>query len=255
MRRLVFIILIALAFATVATARLGTARRIAAPTISTPSGGDPYFSNVKLLLHWDGADAATSTTDYSPVANTVTFFGNSQLDTAQQQFGSASLLGDGNGDYNSVPTLGIGANDFTIEFFVRFSTLGQDYFFGCRASAAARGLLMGLTSGNKLVFYAGDSNVSTWNINALTGTTTIVVDTWYYVSMTRSGSTWTMRLNGVQEATTTASFTVDDTAAFQIQTVDGAAANCMFGWIDEFRVTVGTARDTSSVPTSAFPNQ
>lgn len=67
------------------------------------SGGggatDPNFSDVKLLCHFDGSNGAASSSDSSSVANTLTFYGNAQLNTTNKVFGSASLALDGAGDY------------------------------------------------------------------------------------------------------------------------------------------------------------
>ena len=65
----------------------------------------------KLLLNFDGTDGATTTTDASPSAHTVSFEGNAQLDTAAKQFGTASLLLDGTNDAVNIAA----DNDF--EFF------------------------------------------------------------------------------------------------------------------------------------------
>ena len=65
----------------------------------TPSAG--FNANLKLLLHFDGSDGATTTTDSSNNERTITLAGDAQLDTAQKKFGTASLLLDGNGDLAS----------------------------------------------------------------------------------------------------------------------------------------------------------
>src|SRR3990167_9944086 len=57
----------------------------------------------KFLLHCDGTDAATTFTDSSVSAHTVTAVGNAQIDTAEKKFGTASGLFDGAGDYLSIP--------------------------------------------------------------------------------------------------------------------------------------------------------
>lgn len=49
------------------------------------------FANVRLLLHGDGADGATSITDSSSYARTMTRVGTSEIDTAQSVFGGSSL--------------------------------------------------------------------------------------------------------------------------------------------------------------------
>ena len=79
----------------------------------------------KLLLNFNGADGATTTTDASPSAHTVSFEGNAQLDTAAKQFGTASLLLDGTNDaVNIAADNGFDFSDdnYTLECFVRPAT-------------------------------------------------------------------------------------------------------------------------------------
>src|SRR5262245_54374848 len=45
-----------------------------------------------ILLHFDGADAATTITDNAPTPHTWTAAGNAQLDTAESALGESSLL-------------------------------------------------------------------------------------------------------------------------------------------------------------------
>ena len=76
----------------------------------------------KLLLNFDGTDGATTTTDASPSAHTVSFEGNAQLDTAAKQFGTSSLLLDGTNDaVNIAADNGFDFSDdnYTLECFVR----------------------------------------------------------------------------------------------------------------------------------------
>jgi len=76
------------------------------------------LSKSNLLLNFNGADEATTTTDASPIKQqTITFNGDAQLDTAQKKFGTASLLLDGTGDYLSIPS----SDDF--KFLERDSTI------------------------------------------------------------------------------------------------------------------------------------
>lgn len=60
-------------------------------------------SHTKLLLHLDGNDGATETTDASDNPHSITFVGTAQLDTAIKKWGSSSLLLDGNSDYLTIP--------------------------------------------------------------------------------------------------------------------------------------------------------
>jgi hypothetical protein len=81
---------------------------------------DPFYASTSLIAQFEGSDAATSSTDQSPVGNTLTFAGNAELDTAQIGLGVSSLLLPGSsGDYVGLPShvsLELGG-DFTIEFY------------------------------------------------------------------------------------------------------------------------------------------
>ena len=79
----------------------------------------------KLLLNFDGTDGATTTTDASPSAHTVSFEGNAQLDTAAKQFGTASLLLDGTNDAVNLAAnsdFDFSDDNYTLECFVRPAT-------------------------------------------------------------------------------------------------------------------------------------
>ena len=54
-------------------------------------GGGISFANVRLLLHGDGANGATSIVDSSSYARTMTVAGSAVIDTAQSVFGGSSL--------------------------------------------------------------------------------------------------------------------------------------------------------------------
>lgn len=83
--------------------------------------------NTKLLLHFDGADGATSTVDATGRHSTINFRGDAQLDTAQKKFGTSSLLLDGTGDYIDLPDSddwdilgGAVTDEWTVDFLFRF---------------------------------------------------------------------------------------------------------------------------------------
>ncbi len=98
------------------------------PSVALGTEGIDIGDNTatKLLLNFNSeTDGATSTTDASPSAHTISFEGNAQLDTAIKQFGDSSLLLDGTNDAVNIAA----SNDFdfsddnyTLECFIRPAT-------------------------------------------------------------------------------------------------------------------------------------
>jgi hypothetical protein len=88
-------------------------------------------ANCLLLCHFDGTDGATTTTDSSSSGHAITLAGDAQLDTAEKQYGTASLLLDGTGDYASIPysaDFAFGAGDYTVEFWIRCASVSGDAY-------------------------------------------------------------------------------------------------------------------------------
>lgn len=231
------------------------------------TGGDPYFSNVSLLLHCNGTDGSTTFTDSSSFGHTVTANGNAQIDTAQSKFGGASGLFDGSGDYIRVANsadMAPGSSDFTIELQFRASSysatpqligLGNQYI----SNNAASGLRLIVNSdGTGFILLANTSGTS-WTVNySVTLGTPLAVDQWYHVALTRSGTALKIYLDGVEVGSTTVSGTIKNgglhlIGAFSLYPSYTAFFN---GWIDEVRYTKGVVRYTSSFtpPTAEFPD-
>jgi len=86
------------------------------------------LDNRVLILHFDGDDGATTTTDYSDEPHTFEFFYNAALDSTTK-FGTATLLLDGTDDYIEAPVsddwdiVAKNTDNWTIDFWVRFTTL------------------------------------------------------------------------------------------------------------------------------------
>lgn len=92
-------------------------------------GGNDYYT--RMLLHCDGADESTTFDDYSKRNQSVTAYGNAQVDTAYAKFGTGSLILARNAtDYLKINDdtdfqFVSGANNipFTIDLQLRYSTL------------------------------------------------------------------------------------------------------------------------------------
>jgi len=219
-------------------------------------------SDPTLLVHWNGTDGQTSYTTEDDGARTVTFVANAQLDTAQQKFGTASLLGDGIGDYCTVPASTdwtFGTGNFTIDFWVRFNATAATAIIIGQGTAWANfwGLFLSV-NGTQLEIWVRDGNVSRLNFSV---PWTPSIDTWYHVAIVRNGTTsgdWFWFVDGTALTKTLlaggydASF-VDLGATLNI--LDGYQSNePLNGWIDELRIVKGIAKWTSNFtpPTSEY---
>lgn len=200
-----------------------------------------------LMLHFDGTDASTTFTDSSFSPHTVTVSGNAQLDTAQFKFGTASGLFDGSGDFLNLDgssDFAFGTGDFTVDLWVRFSSVAlNDIIYDSRP---------GGTSGLYPTLLVGTGNVFSYFCNSatrITGSTVIANNTWYHVALSRSGTSTKLFVNGSQEGGTYADTdNLLNGGARPTIAVSGfnTAVGDLAGWIDELRVSKGTARFTSN---------
>jgi hypothetical protein len=214
-----------------------------------PPGGDPYFDDVVLLLHCDGTNGSTTFTDNSPSPKTVTAAGNAQVTTTAPKFGTGAMLLDGSGDYATASAsadFDFGTADLTVEFFVRWTSLGAlTFLFDINAQSFA----LRFQDGRDFLLYLGGVLQAGITVSGLT------TNTWYYIAVVRSGNSFTLYIDGDAKGTRTSSASIGSSA---LPFVIGAYATGAFfgtpGRLDEFRITKGVARDVSTVPTEAFPN-
>jgi hypothetical protein len=222
--------------------------------------GDVYFPQTKLLLPFDGANGATTTSDLSDSNISVTFNGNAQLSTAQSKFGGSSLYLDGgtSSGVSIASNSGLSlSGDFTIEMWIKTSTTSSDsntrriFQTGPVGAATDLGLLLGKSSAN----HSGYISVytSTWNID---GSIDAADDNWNHVAIIRSGSGVKLFVNGNQSGstwTTSQDFSSGGSAGIDLGYNSSAGVGRYVGYIDDFRITKGIARYTSSFtpPTTA----
>lgn len=231
-----------------------------------PAGAtDPDFSSVVLLCSFEGADAATTATDDSPLAHTLSFVGNAQIDTDQKYFGASSLLLDGASDRVTAPagtSWDFGSGQFTVEFFVRFATLTSTNrgMIGAGGSASNRSWGANVASGLASFGFAFSSDGgASYNNSFTTSGVTPATDTWYHICIDRDGSNkFRMYIDGVMRGSMTTANAINyETTALGIGDLDASGSTDMNGWIDEIRITKGVARYASdsgfTVPTSAYP--
>lgn len=217
------------------------------------------WANIKLLAHWNGTDGQQTYTTEDADAQTVTFVGTAQLDTAAKKFGSASILFDGDSDYVTVPDSAswtFGTGDFTIDFWFNFTNLP--------GTSGTYIIIEHRTDGdNKMqvsIYESGGSYY--WEFRLKITSTTILVQkvspgintgTWYHYALTRASNVFRFFQNGTQcGADVTDTDTIPDlTGALQIGAGDGTFYK---GAIDELRIIKGSAAWTANFtpPTTEY---
>ena len=211
---------------------------------------DPYWAQVVSLLHMDGADGATTFTDETGLAWTVS--GDAQIDTNQSKFGGASGVFDGSGDriHAVHADLVLGTGDFTIEFFVLPSSSGSGTrYLMSPGYVSAAWFALGYDYSTSKFVEVGDTP-------SLSGAH--AKDTWHHVAITRSGGVIRVFINGVKsgEEPNARDYT-QNTYYFGGTDTNIAGSNGWFiGHLDEVRITRGVARYTSDFtqPANPFPS-
>jgi hypothetical protein len=181
----------------------------------------------------------------------ISAVGNAQVDTAQSKFGGASLLLDGTGDYLLIRPLtefAFGTNNFTIEFWLRVTTISTQY----------QNILDMRTAGNQFapvifleygVLKFGDGYTV-----RITNGSNLSINTWYHVAVSRSATSTKMFVDGTQVGSTysdSANYIAPDFAIG----ANFAGAASVNGHMDEVRISNSARYTTTFTPsTSAFVN-
>jgi len=145
--------------------------------------------------------------------------------------------------------------DFTIECWTRFTVFSAATYGSVIVSQGAATTI----SPNVMSLQIETSGVfrffwSDFNTPVLTGPT-MSLNTWYHVAVTKSGSSFTLWINGVSSATGTSSATVTATNLFYVGSscyAPGLTTRSTTGYISNVRVTNGVAIYTGAFtpPTS-----
>jgi Concanavalin A-like lectin/glucanases superfamily len=233
-----------------------------------PTGGDPYFQNVSLLLHCEGTNTSygnsTPIIDSSPRVKSVTVpNGIANYTNSEPKFGSSAIYIDNDITRQmTIPAattdLQFGSGDFTIEAWVYPITLiGPVILFETQSdlqSLSGGGVTFRFGPGANIDVYTDNTNRN-WGVtgpNPQYG--------WNHIAMVRSGSTLISFLNGIVVSTGSVNGSVNigsSTYPNAMFRVDGSGQAMLFdGFIDDVRITKGIARYTANftVPTTQFPD-
>lgn len=222
----------------------------------TSPPGDADFSQVTLLMHFEGANDSTLFVDSSAQNRAVSVLSSPTVSTLQSKFGSSSgrFLGSGAVYMPDVPELRMGSDDFTLECWVNHTSLGgfQGYM-AKRNSNAGFGEFALYAAGADVNFLTSTSG-SSWTGVTASGNI-LVANAWTHIAAVRHGSLMRLFVNGAQVATAAVSGTL--VANTQQLAVGANASNGdqpLFGYIDDLRITKGLARYTAAFTPHGAPH-
>ena len=205
-------------------------------------------STVSLLLHMDGANNSRTFTDKSYTPKAVAPYGDAKISTAQSKFGGSSAAFDGNGGYLMWPKTALGRSDFTIEGWVNLNSLASyQSVFG--------GIEIGFDIQNSTTIVMGYNSTPGGFARTVP---TISTGTWYHFAISRTSGIIRIFWNGTQAGAAVTSETTENTSTNWVigRNAENAAQYYLNGYVDEFRVTIGTGHYTSNFtpPAAAFSN-
>ncbi len=204
------------------------------------------FDDVVLLAQFEGTDGSTTTVDASNSNHSLAFNGSAQIDSAESRFGSASALFD---DLDASvltaadsPDWDFGAGEFTVEGWVRFSSLGSysGLIYHSDITTDEVGWLVDHIPSNQIRFHYSPDGTNAGRVT-LAAPWVPTVGTWHHIAVDRDAN-HNLRLyvdGNVLIQTTVATPFYDASTDLRI----GFRHD---GWMDEVRITKGAARYAGS---------
>lgn len=194
--------------------------------------------------------------------NNLETVADAQINTTTFKFGTGSIKMDGIGDYllvaDSTP-LNYGTGNFTIEMWVNPTSFGIGVLVYAKvdttAGAPNNGWFIEILSTGAVLFGYGTSSSSYY----LTTSASFTTGSWQHLACVRQGAVVTVYRDG----TSVGAATLADAASHDkvgsplyIGQYQSNASYNYNGYIDEYRITKGVARYTTTFtpPTAAFPN-
>jgi len=225
-----------------------------APPIAPPTP----VTNTQLLLNYTNAGIYDNT-----AKNVFETVGNAQISTTQSKYGGSSMYFDGSGDWLqalSTPQFNFGTGNFTLECWAWLTNFSTDYRLLAKVvNIGSYGSWQVIVDTSGYPRFYASSAASSWDVcSNLGGGVAIVAGTWNHIAVTRSGTTFTIWVNGVSAGTTTSSASIYYSASVPV-TVGGMpdGTRSLNGYIDDARITTGVARYTTNFtpPTSQLQDQ
>jgi len=213
----------------------------------------------ELLIHSDTFNGDTNFVDSSKNNFTITPYGDIIHSTVQSKIGASSMYFDGSNNFLSIDYFpNFGTEDFTIEWWEYLLTTADEYapvFQTDKNSTTSTrcGLMLGYNFGGKSTIYAC-SDPNAWDIANGVEIAPLDPNTWHHKAFVRQGDTFYIFYDGSLVSTFTSSLPI-----YQCNGVGLGGHNTDYflsAYIDEFRVSIGTARWTENFtpPTQPYPN-
>jgi hypothetical protein len=234
----------------------------ATPFVREGNGGTGTYNarpaSIDLMIHGN-VGTGQNFSDSSPSKDTITANGDTTHSDAQSKFSGGSFLFDGTGDYlepQSTTLLDVTSNtqSFTVDMWVyptSIATSGPDaYRFTSLFSKGTVYLSFGFESDGTIKFYTYDG---TQNI-CETSTGIMQTDQWQHIAYVSNAGTLALYYNGVSKTLSSTTLVKPSQTGGQgvgvkpkIGHADtGQAADGFIGYIDEYRITDGTALWTAA---------
>ena len=181
--------------------------------------------------------------------NNIETGGGAQISTAQSKWGSGSIWTFDTTSQLVIPpnpATSLDTGDFTLEFWVRFSSF-YNFITMVSSTRGANGFNCGTQALGQIVWYANGAE-------RVRGTTSMATNTWYHIAFVRSSGTLKGYLNGNQDGTTYADSINYSTPIIRVANLETGGEN-LNGYMQDIRVTKGYARYTANFtpPTAPFP--
>lgn len=225
--------------------------------VEYPPIADPYIGNVSLLMHMDtaGGSSAFMDTINSYQFNVVS---PAMLSSAQKRFGPTSAYFDGSGGYAygiNRPGYSFGTGDFTIEAYVYFVALNNQYGQNCFITGTGTSGSTGgvaawaffVSNDGTLVFdNAWQDSSNGFTLKTAVGT--IKIGKWHHVAISRIGNSFYLLINGKNMPLSMNTYsngkTVTSGGTLMLgRLLTGSSWNyIMNGFVDEVRITKGVGR-------------
>lgn len=222
------------------------------PSIATAKGYTVFGSvppATSLLLNLNGSPGSTTFTDSSPNSITVTASGSAAISTTHSKFGGASAFFNGAGTTKASFTsssLFQFDEDFTIEAWVRLiATVDYDPILSVQNGSTDQTGWLLLQINQSLYFLGSDG--SSW-VTVLNSGTSLTLNQWSHVAVTRDSQTVRLFINGSQVAAGTATtvYSQGTTGYLGHYIIGGTTPTTMNGYLDDVRITKGIALYTGT---------